>query len=95
MNDKAIAQAVSAFGKVATARLSNPVTTGEPEDQLRGPFENLVLGLLVELEPQAAALLERICAGPLISDADLQGEGVFFPEGHLPATSPAQQSFDL
>ncbi len=58
-----------------------------------------VLGLLVELEPQAAAMLERICAGPLISEADLRGEGVFFPEGHLPATSPAtspaQQSFDL
>ena len=58
-----------------------------------------VLGLLVEMEPQAAALLERICAGPLISEAELRGEGVFFPEGHVPATSPAtspaQQSLDL
>ena len=53
-----------------------------------------VLGLLVAMEPQAAALLERICAGPLISEADLRGEGVFFPEGHAPAASPAQQSFD-
>ena len=47
------------------------------------------------MEPQAAALLERICAGPLISEADLRGAGVFFPEGHVPATAPAQQSFDL
>ena len=54
-----------------------------------------VLGLLVDLEPQAAALLDRICAGPLISQADLRGEGVFFPKGHVPATSPAQRSFDL
>ena len=54
-----------------------------------------VLGLLVEMEPQAAALLERICAGPLIAEADLRGEGVFFPEGHVPATSPAQQSLNL
>jgi hypothetical protein len=30
-----------------------------------------VLGLLVELEPQQAHLLERICAGPLISLTEL------------------------
>lgn len=54
-----------------------------------------VLGLLVDLEPQADALLARICAGPLISEADLRDGGVFFPEGHMPATSPAQQSFDM
>ena len=53
-----------------------------------------VLGLLVEMELQAAAMLERICAGPLISEADLRGEGVFFPEGQVPATAPTQQSLD-
>ena len=55
MDDKAIAQAVSAFGKAATARLSNPVATGEPEDQLRGPFENLLqqLALLCGFKPGA------------------------------------------
>ena len=55
VNDKAIAQAVSAFGKAATARLSNPVATGEPEDQLRGPFENLLqqLALLCGFKPGA------------------------------------------
>ena len=30
--------------------------------------------------------------GRLISETDLRAEGVFFPESHVPATSPAQQS---
>ena len=42
MNDKALADAVSAFGKAVAARLSSAAASGEPEDQLRGPFENLV-----------------------------------------------------
>lgn len=36
-----------------------------------------VLTLLVELEPQQAALLDRICAGPLISESELQEAGAF------------------
>jgi hypothetical protein len=32
-----------------------------------------VLGWLIELEPQQAALLERICSGPTISAFELQG----------------------
>ena len=51
-----------------------------------------VLGLLVDLEPQAAQLLERICSGPLISDADLKAAGAYFPEGHVPASTLAQQA---
>jgi hypothetical protein len=31
----------------------------------------------VELEPQQAALLERVCAGPLISADDIRGSGAF------------------
>ncbi len=54
-----------------------------------------VLGLLVELEPQAAELLQRICSGPLISESELRQQGVFFPAGHVPATAPVQQSLDL
>ena len=54
-----------------------------------------VLGLLVELEPQSAELLDRICSGPLISESALRQQGVFFPEGHGPATSPLQRSFDI
>jgi hypothetical protein len=34
-----------------------------------------VLALLVELEPKQADLLERICSGPLISEADLKAVG--------------------
>ena len=51
-----------------------------------------VLGLLVNLEPQAAQLLERICSGPLISDADLKAAGAYFPEGHVPASTLTQQA---
>ena len=53
-----------------------------------------VLGLLVELEPQAAELLERICSGPLLTQADLQAAGAFFPEGFVSATA-AQGHLDL
>jgi hypothetical protein len=34
--------AISSFGAVAKQKLSNPSSTGEPEDQLRAPFEQLL-----------------------------------------------------
>lgn len=37
-----IVDAISRFGMSATAKLSSPVVTGEPEDQLRAPFELLL-----------------------------------------------------
>ena len=36
-----------------------------------------VLGLLLELEPQQAEVLNKICAGPLISSAELESAGAF------------------
>ena len=36
-----------------------------------------VLGLLVDLEPTAAALLERICAGTLLDAVAMQAQGLF------------------
>jgi len=36
-----LAEAISAFGKDAKAKLSNPAATGQPEDQLRTPLVNL------------------------------------------------------
>jgi len=42
-----------------------------------------VLGWLVEIEPQQAALLERICAGPTISAAEMRAAGAL----ELPATA--------
>lgn len=49
-----------------------------------------VLGLLVELEPQANELLGRICAGSLITQAMLEAAGAFFPAGHSPAGATEQ-----
>lgn len=43
-----IASAVSGFGTTAKLKLTNPGAIGEPEDQLRAPFEQL-LGDLAEL----------------------------------------------
>ena len=34
-----------------------------------------VLGLLVELEPEQAKLLEKVCSGPLVSSEDLEVAG--------------------
>src|SRR5207248_895940 len=39
-----------------------------------------VLTMLVELEPQQADLLDRICGGPLISEAELKTAGAFVAE---------------
>jgi len=37
-----IEAAISAFGRAAKLKLSNPAATGQPEDQLRAPFEQLL-----------------------------------------------------
>ncbi len=37
--------AVSVYGAKAKSKLANPVATGQPEDQLRAPFEQLLSGL--------------------------------------------------
>src|SRR4051812_6234663 len=43
-----LSSAIAAFGANAKAKLSNPAALGQPEDQLRAPFEQL-LGDLAEL----------------------------------------------
>ena len=45
MTSKTVANAVSAFGASAKAKLSSPAIAGAPEDQLRGPLEALVRDL--------------------------------------------------
>ncbi|GAB5427422.1 MAG: hypothetical protein Devi2KO_08810 [Devosia indica] len=45
MTIKTLEEAVSAFGKSTTAKLSNPAIAGAPEDQLRGPLEVLMADL--------------------------------------------------
>jgi hypothetical protein len=37
-----IEAAISEFGRASKAKLSNPAATGQPEDQLRAPFEQLI-----------------------------------------------------
>jgi hypothetical protein len=51
-----------------------------------------VLGLLVEMEPAQANLLERICAGPLIDDLELREAGVFKAAKASAQTPPKVQS---
>lgn len=43
--EKLLAEAVSRFGAEAKKKLSNPVATGAPEDQLRAPLERLFADL--------------------------------------------------
>ena len=50
-----------------------------------------VLGLLVDLEPAAFALLERICAGPLLDGEALRARGVF-AEAPMPRPKGASES---
>ena len=37
-----VSSAISSFGAKAKAKLANPGAHGEPEDQLRAPFEQLL-----------------------------------------------------
>ena len=50
-----LVDAISRFGKSAKAKLRNPSAAGEPEDQLRAPFEQLVgdLAALCGFAPRA------------------------------------------
>lgn len=54
-----------------------------------------VLGWLVELEPQQAALLEKICAGPTISSEDLRGAGAFERPAIVKRRKTAEGTLDL
>jgi hypothetical protein len=47
-----------------------------------------VLGWLVEIEPQQAELLERICAGPMITAAEMEAAGAL----ERPAAKPKKKS---
>jgi hypothetical protein len=52
-----------------------------------------VLGLLIDLEPAQAKLLETICAGPMISAQDLIDAGAFeVPVNAKKAGKAAKQS---
>lgn len=62
---------------IGDRRLPSPLGDIQPDHWLPEYTTELlnvlnVLGLLVELEPMQTGLLERICAGPLISEAELK-----------------------
>ena len=46
---KSLAAAIADFGRAATSKLSAPVISGEPEDQLRGPLETLIMSDIAAL----------------------------------------------
>ena len=56
LNEKAILTALKNFAEAVTAKMNQP-TDGEPEDQLRSPFENL-MG-----EVGRALSLKVVCTG--------------------------------
>lgn len=86
-----VVEAISRFGKAAKAKLGNPTVSGEPEDQLRAPFEQL-LGDMAALsgfapdvvvavgESSLAALHSRpdyavTVHGPLVGFVELKAPG--------------------
>ena len=54
-----------------------------------------VLGLLVDLEPTQADLLERVCSGPQISLEDLQAADVLVVPGKVKSTTTKHQTTAL
>lgn len=68
---------------IGDRRPPSPLGDIQPDHGLAGDATDLlnllnVLGLMMELEPQADALLARICAGPQLTEAELQAAGAFF-----------------
>src|ERR1700691_1762760 len=51
-----INSAIAAFGARAKEKLSNPAATGQPEDQLRAPFEHLLADLAELTRPPRSAV---------------------------------------
>ncbi len=54
--NKTFADAISEFGAALKSKLSNPAIVGSPEDQLRGPLENLFAEIAILIGPSAKPL---------------------------------------
>lgn len=52
-----IESAIADFGKSAKSKLSNPAATGQPEDQLRAPFEQLLADVAALIKFRAGAVV--------------------------------------
>ena len=72
MTERRVAEAVSAFGGSAKAKLSNAAATGQPEDQLRGPLEALIHALaeIGGLPERAVALVGETRLGDMKTRPD-------------------------
>ena len=68
----ALDSAIAAFGAKAKAKLANPGASGEPEEQLRAPFEQLLaeLALLCNLPPNAVAAVGETSVSDLKTRPD-------------------------
>src|SRR5438874_665622 len=64
--------AIATFGAKAKEKLSNPAATGEPEDQLRAPFEHLLADLaeISHLAKSAVAAVGESSIGDLKTRPD-------------------------
>ena len=82
-------KAVFAFGREARAKLSNPVASGAPENQLRAPLETLVghLAELAGLRPGTVVLVGEASLADMKTRPDYAVTGrnalIGFIEGSL------------
>lgn len=82
-------QLVFSTAMIADRRPPSPLGDIQPDHWLAEYTTDLldvlhVLGRLVELEPLQAAMLERICAAPLLSADELREGGAFVIPADLP-----------
>ena len=59
-----LSSAIAAFGAKAKEKLANPAASGQPEDQLRTPFEQL-LGELSEISNFGKAAVSAVGESPV------------------------------
>ena len=67
-----INSAIATFGAKAKDKLSNPAATGQPEDQLRAPFEHLLSDLaeLLSLSKSAVTAVGESSIGEIKTRPD-------------------------
>ncbi|SSC69758.1 unnamed protein product [Ciceribacter sp. T2.26MG-112.2] len=73
MSSKSLESIVSAFGHAVSKKLSSPVISGAPEDQLRGPLEALILeGIvgLLDYPKDAVALIGETALSEIMTRPD-------------------------
>ena len=91
-----LVDAIATFGKEAKAKLSNPSVAGEPEDQLRAPFEQLVgsMAALSGFAPGVVVTVGESSVAALHTRPDyavtVHGVLVGFVDSRPPAKAPTR-----